>query len=93
VDIQDKQVSPKANPDAEKLLSELKISLNSNVSDSQYLLMQQVERHLHDIDKPDPEDPSIEDTLETLMIDIEQQHPKAAIIVKEILKVLQDIGI
>ena len=93
MDIQDNQVSPTLNPGAQKLLSELKATFNSNLSDSQHLLMQQVERHIHDSDKPAPEDPSIEDTLELLIIDIEQEHPKAAIIVREIVKTLQNIGI
>ncbi len=65
----------------------------SDLSSSQYELMLQVESHMHDLDKPEPDYPNLVDTLEMLLSEIEEKHPKAAIITKEILKTLENIGI
>jgi hypothetical protein len=79
------------------LFSDLQATLEQNsndeLSDSQRALMQQVHNHLHLSDEPEPQDLSLNETLELLLLDLEQQHPKAAILVKEILKTLENIGI
>ncbi|MFT5421214.1 MAG: hypothetical protein ACI9D5_001969 [Candidatus Endobugula sp.] len=79
------------------LFSDLQASLEKNpndeLSDSQRALMQQVHNHLHRSDEPEPQDLSLNETLELLLLDLEQQHPKAATLVKEILKTLENIGI
>ncbi len=72
------------------LVVELK---DSDLSSSQYELMLQVENHMHDLDKPEPDYPNLVDTLEMLLLEVEEKQPKAALITKEILKTLENIGI
>lgn len=76
-----------------KLFSDLETHLDSDISDSQRELMQQVKNHIHTENEAEPSDPNLQETLELLLLDIEQQHPKAAIAIKEIIKTLGDIGI
>jgi signal recognition particle GTPase len=81
------------NDQAKNLLSALEENLNSGLSDSQRALMQQVNNHIHAKNEPERDDPSLQETLELLLLEIEQQHPKAAIITREIIKTLSDMGI
>jgi hypothetical protein len=80
-----------------KLFSDLEVHLgsepSSEVSDAQRTLMQQVKNHIHAENEPEPSEPDLQETLELLLLDIEQNHPKAAIVVREILKTLGDIGV
>jgi len=78
---------------AKKLFSDLEVHLDSEVSDAQRTLMQQVKNHIHAENEPEPSEPDLQETLELLLLDIEQNHPKAAIVVREILKTLGDIGV
>jgi hypothetical protein len=78
---------------AKKLFSALEVHLDSEVSDAQRTLMQQVKNHIHAENEPEPSEPDLQETLELLLLDIEQNHPKAAIVVREILKTLGDIGV
>jgi hypothetical protein len=81
------------NNQAKNLLSTLEKNLDCELSDSQRALMQQVNNHIHATNEPEPSDPSLQETLELLLLDIEQQHPKAAVITREIIKTLSDMGI
>ncbi len=78
---------------AKDLVVELRNTLDSDLSPTQHELMLQVENNIHDLDKPEPEGPNLQETLEILLLDIEEKHPKAAITVKEILKTLENIGV
>jgi hypothetical protein len=82
-----------SNNQTKNLLSNLQASLNNDLSESQRFLMQQVENHIHGVGEPEPSDPSLEESLELLLLDVEQQHPKAAAIVREIIKTMGDMGI
>ncbi len=62
-------------------------------SPQQQQLMQQMQSHLHNFDEPEPGDPNFTETVELLLEDIEEQHPKAAAVVREILEVLGNIGV
>jgi len=75
---------------AKDLVVELK---DSDLSAAQYELMLQVENHMHDLDKPEADYPNLVETLEMLLIELEERQPKAALIAREILKTLENIGI
>ena len=62
-------------------------------SAQQKMLMDQIAFHLHDQGSPDPVDPSIRDSVELLIEDIEADHPKSAAIAKNILETLAAIGV
>jgi len=62
-------------------------------SAQQKMLMEQIQFHLHDDNAPDPTDPSIRNSVETLIEDIETDHPKSAAVAKNILETLAAIGI
>lgn len=62
-------------------------------SAQQKMLMEQIAFHLHDEGSPDPVDPSIRTAVETLVDDIETDHPKSAAIARNILETLAAIGI
>lgn len=62
-------------------------------SAQQRMLMEQIAYHLHDEGNPDPVDPSLRDSVEMLIEDIETDHPKSAAIARNILETLAGIGI
>lgn len=62
-------------------------------SAQQKMLMEQIAYHLHEQGSPDPIDPSLRNSLELLVEDIETDHPKSAAIAKNILETLAAIGI
>jgi hypothetical protein len=62
-------------------------------SAQQKMLMEQIAFHLHDEGSPDPVDPSIRTSVETLIDDIETDHPKSAAVARNILETLAAIGI
>lgn len=62
-------------------------------SPQQQQLMAKMRNHLHDVNEPEPSDISLKETTELLLEDIEEQHPQAAATVREILKMLGNMGI
>ncbi len=62
-------------------------------SAQQKMLMDQIAYHLHEQGSPDPVDPSIRNSVEMLIEDIEIDHPKSAAIAKNILETLASIGV
>ncbi|TCS44071.1 DUF4404 family protein [Reinekea marinisedimentorum] len=62
-------------------------------SAQQKALLDQIQYHVHNIDQPDPEDPTFRESLESLIADIESDHPKSAAIARNILETLAAIGI
>lgn len=62
-------------------------------SAQQKMLMDKIAYHLHNEGSPDPVDPGIRDSVELLLEDIEQEHPKSAAIARNILETLANIGI
>lgn len=62
-------------------------------SAQQKILMDQIAYHVHDVDSPDPPDPSLRDSIELLIEDIEQEHPKSAAVARNLLETLAAIGV
>jgi hypothetical protein len=62
-------------------------------SPQQQQLMQQMQYHLHQLNEADPKDPGLRETAELLLENLEVNHPQAAIFVREIISLLQGMGI
>ncbi len=62
-------------------------------SAQQKILMDQIAYHLHEDGSPDPVDPGIRESVELLLEDIEQNHPRGAAVARNILETLGNIGI
>lgn len=66
---------------------------DGEASAQQRMLLEQIAYHLHEEGEPDPVDPSIRDSVEMLIEDIETDHPKSAAIARNILETLAAIGV
>ena len=74
----------------ENLITQLHETFGDDQTSSQQeQLMQQVQLHMHNWGEPDPPDPTIADTFEMLLEEIEEDHPKAAAIVRQIVDTLK----
>ena len=62
-------------------------------SPQQQQLIRDLQSHIHAWDEKEPVDPSFQDAVNLLLEDIEEKHPKAAALVREITHVLQNIGV
>lgn len=62
-------------------------------SAQQKMLLDKIQFHIHETDEPDPIDPSLRNSVELLVDDLEIDHPKSAAVAKNILEVLAAIGI
>ena len=79
-------------------ITNLITSLNDRFGDDltspqQQQLMSDLQHHIHQWDEQEPVDPSIQETVTVLIEDIEEEHPKAAAIVREIMHILENIGV
>jgi hypothetical protein len=63
------------------------------VSPQQQKLMDELRNHMHAMDENDQSTPDLQDTLGALLEDVEHQHPQAAIVVREVLEALKNMGI
>lgn len=78
----------------ENLISQLHDTFGDDETSAQQArLMQDLENHIHNWDEPALPDPTIAETVEMLLEEIEEDHPKAAAVVKQIMEVLQNIGV
>ncbi len=79
---------------AENLISQLHDTFaGAETSAQQALLMQNLKDHMHHWDEPESPDPTLADTVELLLDEVGQDHPKAATIIKQLLETLKNIGI
>ena len=62
-------------------------------SSQQQQLMKDLQNHIHKWDEKEPVDPNMQETVNLLIEDIEEQHPKAAAVVREIMHVLENMGV
>ena len=62
-------------------------------SPQQQQLMADLQNHMHKWGEEEPVDPDFQETVNVLLENIEEQHPKAAIVVREIMAVLKNIGV
>jgi hypothetical protein len=62
-------------------------------SPQQKQLMDSMQQHLHAWGENEVPDPTFNESLEMLLEEIEDDHPKAAATIKQILQILGDMGI
>ena len=63
------------------------------ISPQQQQLLQNLKNHIHAVDEKDPLDPDFQDSLNLLLEEVESGHPKAAEILREVIKILNNMGI
>lgn len=62
-------------------------------SPQQQELLQKLHANAHRIGESEPVDFDVEDTLNILLDDIETQHPKATEIIREVMVILNNMGV
>jgi len=62
-------------------------------SPQQQQLMDSMKHHLHAWGESEQPQPTFKESLEMLLEEVEDEHPKAATLIKEVLKILNDIGV
>lgn len=76
------------------LMSELhELFGDSQVSAEQAALLKSVEDHVHSSAERDLPEPSMLESLELLVSEIEEEHPKASAVVGQIVNALKNMGI
>lgn len=63
------------------------------VSPQQQALMNQLQAHVHDMSEEEPITPSFIDTVETLLTEVEIDHPHVASILSQVVDTLKNIGV
>ena len=76
------------------LTSELHDSFRDDeISPQQQQLMQQLQTYVHDIDTAEPVPPSLIESSEILLDEVEEGYPQTAAIIRQVIKALGNIGI
>lgn len=80
--------------EVQTLLERLRSTMDeSQISEEQKALLRKVEYHIHNEDEPDPAEPSVRESLETLIEDLSIDHPRSAGLARSLLETLAAIGI
>lgn len=78
----------------ENLITRLHEEINPDEGSlQQQQLLDELQKHLHQIDQPAPADPSFKDTANLLLESLEVEHPTAAGILREIIDTLGRLGL
>ena len=81
-------------PTVDNLICRLHTAFGDNeVSVEQQRLMDALQQHIHNFNQEDPVDPDLEDTLTILLNEVESQHPQVAIVIRETMEMLKNIGV
>lgn len=76
------------------LISELNEIFGSNgESEQQKKLMQDLQRHIHNASEKDEEDPTPLEIIETMLENLGEEHPKASLLLRQLLDTLKNIGV
>ena len=62
-------------------------------SPQQKQLLKELQSHIHAWNEKEPVDPDFPQTVNLLLEEIEEEHPKAAAVMREIMRVLENIGV
>jgi hypothetical protein len=65
----------------------------TEASSTQQMLLNKIQYHIHEEGEANPEEPTLRESVEILLDEIEAEHPKSAAIAKNILETLAAIGI
>jgi hypothetical protein len=66
---------------------------DEETSSQQQQLMQQLHTYVHDVDTAEPVPPSLIESAEILLDEVEEGYPQAAAIIRQVIKTLGNIGI
>lgn len=66
---------------------------DDETSPRQQQLMQQLQTYVHDIDTAEPVPPSLIESAEILLDEVEESYPQTATIIRQVIKTLRNIGI
>lgn len=76
------------------LISELNEIFGSDVpSEQQQKLLADLEMHIHDSSESAPVDPPPMVIIETMLENLGEEHPKASLLLRELLDTLKNIGV
>lgn len=76
------------------LLERLRATMDEGeISPQQQELLAKVEYHIHNTDEPDPEEPTLRESMEMLIEDLSVDHPRSAAVARNILESLASMGI
>ena len=66
---------------------------DDKTSPQQQQLMQQLQTYVHDIDTAEPVPPNLIESAEILLDEVEEGYPQTAAIIKQVIKILGNMGI
>jgi len=64
-----------------------------STSPAQQRLLEQLQRHAHPAETPDPQVPGPRETLEIMLDEFEEDHPQVAAVIRETISALKNMGI
>ncbi|MDB2448862.1 DUF4404 family protein [bacterium] len=83
-----------ADQELRTLLERLRSTMDeTEISEQQRALLAQVEYHLHNEGEPDPQEPSLRESMEVLIEELSAEHPRSASVARSILESLAAMGI
>lgn len=83
-----------ADQELRSLMERLRATMDeSEVSEQQRAMLEKVEYHLHNEGEPDPEEPSLRESVEVLIEDLSVDHPRSASVARSVLEALASMGI
>lgn len=79
---------------AKALITELHDKFGDDITSGQQQdLMMRLNAHIHELGEKDPVDPTMMDAVELYLNELENDHPQAATVVKQLLDTMKNIGI
>lgn len=66
---------------------------DDETSPQQQQLMQQLQTYVHDVDKAEPVPPNVIESAEILLAEVEEGYPQTAAIIRQVIKILSNMGI
>lgn len=83
-----------ADQELRSLMERLRATMDeSEVSEQQRAMLEKLEYHLHNEGEPDPEEPSLRESVELLIEDLSVDHPRSASVARSVLEALASMGI
>ena len=83
-----------ADQELRSLMERLRATMDeSEVSEQQRAMLEKLEYHLHNEGEPDPEEPSLRESVEVLIEDLSVDHPRSASVARSVLEALASMGI
>lgn len=76
------------------LMTELHHTFGSGEpSEQQRKLLADLQSHVHDVNEQEPLDPTPVETIETMLENLGEEHPKTSLLLRQLLDTLKNIGV